>query len=199
MNKIIPTFFVSLLLVGCTSNVMPVSEDLTKENNEAIETIEPTTTPEIVEYSPDIPTDETETTEGENQQVKYKEGEFDWVHDKFFETYSEKEYQSFSRDALLDILVDNQSEMFEDAISFVSNQNYNQFYVFKVSSDEEITHINNFYLSMKGQLENDPVAEGEAVWSFLDQEGKIITIAFGDKEFISEMDTLKNYIYKGNR
>lgn len=199
MNKIIPTFFVSLLLVGCTSNVMPINENLIKESKEPIETVKPTTTPEIIEYSPNIPTDETETTEGENQQVKYKEGEFDWVHDKFFETYSEKEYQSFSRDALLDILVDSQSEMFEDAISFISNKDYNQFYVFKIKNDEELAHINNFYLNTKNQLENDPVAENEAVWSFLDQEGKIITVAFGDKEFISEMDTLKNYIYEGNR
>lgn len=189
MRKPILLILFSLLLCGCGDKTMQINE---KEETQ-------TTTPEIIEYEPTAPSDETEVSEGENQQVKYKEGEFDWVHDKFFESYSDKDYQSFSKSALIDLLTNEQSEMFEDAICFISNKDYNQFYVFKIKNDEELVHIENFYLSMKSQLENDPVAENEAVWSFMDQGGKIVTIAFGSQDFISEMDTLKNYIYEGSR
>lgn len=198
--KMATTLFLILTLAGCSNKAETVSENASSYKNHPIssssnskvaqpidstETSEPEATKSSASESIDseftIGESSEETTE--NKQVSYSEGEFSKLHEELIEKYSVG-YQSFSKEALIDLYgVGCNEKYFEDAIGFIAQNSYNQLFVFKNCSEE---NIELFRLNILKPIEEDPSVE-DVEWENYSIGPDVEVLCIGDKDFMASV------------
>ena len=149
---------------------------------------------EMIVYSPQpYSTGETVPQGKENESIGYKTGAFEQLHETFEKKYSEG-YQSLSKESLIDVYGDRESEYLEDGIGFVATEDgsYNQLFVLKGLSEE-----NGKYLveAIVNPVLEDPTVENVNYSVYRIEDLDVICI--GDNAFVQETKEVLNGLFGG--
>lgn len=196
-KKMMTVLFLALTLFGCSNKAKTTSENASSYKNnptisnsetkpvqtiDSAETSEPTVTKPSASDLIDQEFIENKISEetSESEQVAYSKGDFNELHDVLIEKYSIG-YQSFSKEALVDLYgVGCDEENLGDAIGFIAQNSYNQLFVFKDCSEE---NLELFYANILNPIEEDPSVE-DVEWKTYSLDSDIDVLCIGDKEFM---------------
>lgn len=122
----------------------------------------------------------------ENKQVAYSKGDFAELHETLIQKYSTG-YQSFSKEALIDLYgVGCDEENLEDAIGFIAQNSFNQLFVFKNCSKE---NIKLFESNILNPIESDPSIEN-VDWKTYSIDDDVEVLCIGDEQFMENTKAL---------
>lgn len=167
-------------LTSSSPEILPIQSIDSAETSEPVAT-KPSASESIdPEFTIDDDTSEEETSESE--QVAYSKGEFNELHDALIKKYSVG-YQSFSKEALIDLYgIGCDEGKLEDAIGFIAQNSYNQLFVFKNCSTE---NVELFCANILNPIKEDSSIKN-IEWKTYSLDSGIDVLCIGDKEFMSD-------------